>query len=276
MKAKKHFGQHYLRSARALEQIVEAGGLTPRDIVLEIGPGEGVLTEKLLERASKVIAVEKDRDLIEPLATRFKQEISSGKLVLLQADVLDLSPETMADLAPGYKLIANIPYYITGAILEKFLSGALKPSRAVLLVQKEVAERILARDGRGSILSISVKAYGKPRITATVGRGAFAPQPEVDSAILLIEDISKDFFTNIDEKNFFTIVKTGFGKKRKQLLGNLSALMSRERLAIIFEELKLTPTVRAEELGTETWRALTEKMCTFMNLKNYYPQKMKI
>jgi 16S rRNA (adenine1518-N6/adenine1519-N6)-dimethyltransferase len=219
--AKKHLGQNFLKSKPALHAMCEAGGVNEKDIILEIGPGKGALTEKLLEKAGVVIAVEKDIDLFNFLQEKFRGEIKSGKLILIKDDILDFNPATYYLLPTTYKVIANIPYNITGAIIKKFLSCNEQPQTMVLLVQKEVAERIVARDGKESILSLSVKAYGTPKYIMKVGKRFFSPEPKVDSAILLINNISKNFFDKISEEAFFEIIKAGFAHKRKVLIANL-------------------------------------------------------
>ncbi len=215
MKAKKHLGQHFLKSESALSKIVDAADPTSDDIIVEIGPGTGALTKQLLFFSGKVIAIEKDRDLIPLLQETFASEIAEGKLDLIEQDILNFDPTILSFYKEhDYKLVANIPYYITGAIIEKFLSTPFQPTQMVVLIQKEVAERIIARDKKESILSIAVKAYGIPKIIAKVPPGAFVPPPTVDSAILSIEDITRDFFVDLDEALFFKVLKGVFGKKR--------------------------------------------------------------
>lgn len=259
MKAKKHLGQHFLNSPSVLKKICDAARITAGDTILEIGPGKGVLTAALLVSGAKVIAIEKDRELIPLLQEKFAEEINTGKLTLLEEDVLNFNPIVRQDLATGYKLVANIPYYITGAIIEKFLSTENQPQHMVLLIQKEVAERIIARDKKESILSIAIKAYGIPKIIAKVPPGAFVPPPTVDSAILSIENISRDFFKDADEKIFFKIVKGVFGKKRKQIGGTLAEVlgdkeMARSDLAGTGIDLKTRP----EDINLQTWKKLTQ------------------
>lgn len=248
MYAKKSLGQHFLRSERALSVIVEAGNLSPNDTVLEIGPGEGALTKKLLETGARIIAVEKDDELFKFLKEKF------SKIELIHADILEYTP------TGAYKLIANIPYNITGAILEKFLSADRQPTRCVLLVQKEVAERIVTRDNKESILSISVKAYGTPQYIETVKAGSFVPAPKVDSAILLIENISKDFFKNFSEKDFFELIHAAFKSKRKKLSSNLATVFDKEKVLNAFRELNLDENLRAEDLELNNWKRLAEKL----------------
>jgi 16S rRNA (adenine1518-N6/adenine1519-N6)-dimethyltransferase len=164
-------------------------------------------------------------------------------------------------LSNQYKLIANIPYYITGAILEKFLSTEHQPRQMVLLLQKEVAERIVAKDGKESVLSISVKAYGTPRLVAKVPAGAFAPAPQVDSAIISIENISREFFKDVDEKKFFQLLKSVFGKKRKQLGGSLSDFLeNREQAQKILTELGIEVKTRPEDLRISDWKRIAQSI----------------
>ncbi len=260
MKAKKSLGQHFLRSERALNKIIEAADIQHGEIVLEIGPGQGVLTEKLLACSSQLIAVEKDDKLYEYLGNKFAKEIALGKLNLIHGDILEFDPRSYKLEARSYKLVANIPYNITGAILEKFLSGTEQPERLVLLVQDEVAKRIVARDGKESILSLSVKAYGKPCYVDKVLAGSFAPVPQVNSAIISIENVSKQFFEGRDgpikEKDFFSLVKAGFRSKRKKVVSNLALIVGRERAQKAFQELGLDENVRAEDLSLPKWQEI--------------------
>lgn len=261
MKAKKSLGQNFLKSGKALGDIVRAGSVGADDIVLEIGPGKGALTEKLLETGAKVFAVEKDRDLIPLLSEKFANYIASGKLELIEADILDFDPAAYRLVPNAYKLVGNIPYYITGAIIRKFLESDYQPSLAVFLVQKEVAERIVARDGKESILSLSVKAYGEPKLVAKVPKRYFTPEPKVDSAVLLINNISKKNFRNLTEEDFFFVVKSAFGQKRKTMLKNLSgAGISKENLLFTTENLSLDPKIRAEDLSIEQFLLLSKAL----------------
>lgn len=219
--AKKSLGQNFLTSEGALADILEAAEVKAGDNVLEIGPGRGALTKRLLEKGAVVTAIEKDRELVPLLSEQFSKAVSSGQLILIEADILEFD---VSSLATPYKLIANIPYYITGQIFRMFLEGVkIPPLSMTLLVQKEVAERVIARDGKESILSVSVKAYGTPHYISTVKRGSFTPSPNVDSAILHISGISKNFFIDnrISEETFFGVVKAAFAHKRKIIAKNL-------------------------------------------------------
>ena len=264
-RAKKSLGQHFLRSASAVRAIVASGKTTSTDTVLEIGPGEGVLTVAILATGARVVALEKDADLIPILTERFAQEITSGQLTLLHMDVLDFSPKTHGLKKGEYKLIANIPYYITGAIMEQFLENEYPPSCIVVLIQKEVAQRAVSRDGKESILSISVKAFGTPKITAKVPASAFRPAPKVDSAVLTIENISTLKFsengaTPQEIRHFFSIVRAGFAHKRKLLIRNLEEVSEKDAIEKAFSTLQLSPLARAETVPVEIWIELAKKL----------------
>ena len=284
--AKKSLGQNFLKSEKILAKIIQTADLKDGDLVLEIGPGKGVLTEKLLEKVKKVVAVEKDARLIEFLRNKFALDIQNGKLELISADILDFQlpnfrfGHSMSKFGGRYKIVANIPYYITGKFLRKFLSADCQPSKMVLLLQKEVARRIVGsakteggakQTVKESILSISVKVYGEPKYIQTVKAENFAPAPKVDSALLLIDNISKNFFKNIDEAVFFQLIRAGFSKKRKMLVNNLSQRErgvgsthlvvgvpsgGKEGLVQIFEKVGLSPKIRAEDLSLSEWQNL--------------------
>lgn len=257
LKAKKSLGQNFLKSKKALSDMLIAGEVGESDIILEAGPGKGILTEELLKKAGRVIAVEKDDVLMEFLRDKFSADISRGKLELIHDDILNLNPLSYKLTANSYKLIANIPYYITGQFLRKFLSGENQPSKMVILLQKEVVKRITANDGKESILSISVKSYGKPKNIGKVSKENFFPKPKVDSAILLINNISRNFFNGIDEGKFFEIVKAGFAHKRKFLAGNIKHLIKDGRqVEKILENCGIHPKSRAEDVLLEKWRRL--------------------
>lgn len=250
-------GQHFLKNPHYAEVLVRAAGISPDDTVLEIGPGEGMLTREILKHNNKVVAVEKDASLATILEREFAAEISAEALKVISADVRDITPEGLGLEAGKYVLAANIPYYITGELLRKFLETRVQPRTIAFLVQKEVADRILSE--KESILSISVKVYGTPRIAAKVSKGNFNPPPKVDSAILVVENISKKNFSEISEKKFFEIVRAGFSSKRKMLMNNLSSF-ERGRLAAAFEELGLDVKSRAEELRVESWVQLSKRL----------------
>jgi len=255
MKAKKSLGQNFLKSETALRKIVEAGEIRPNDIILEIGPGKGALTKKLLEHAGLVIAVEKDRELFEFLKEKFATDISEKKLILINEDILKFSISNFQFLK-NYKIIANIPYNITGAILKKFLTAKNQPTSMILMVQREVATRILARDGKESILSISVKAYGEPKIIMKVEKRYFSPAPKVDSAIIAIKNISRRVFeeNKVNEEKFWEIVKKGFAHKRKKLSSNLKTFLKYDKNDFT----KILGNKRAENLTLSDWISLVQ------------------
>jgi 16S rRNA (adenine1518-N6/adenine1519-N6)-dimethyltransferase len=250
---KKSLGQNFLTSIPARIAIVEAGGIAEGDEILEIGPGKGFLTKALLETKAHVTALEKDTDLLPVLTEQFS---SFPNFTLIEGDALTYNPPH-----PGYKLIANIPYYITGAILERYLSHPNQPSTMVVLVQKEVAERVCAKEGKESILSLSVKAYGDPKLVYRVNKGSFNPIPTVDSAVLQIKNISRKNFKNqYHEQLFFQIIKAGFAHKRKLLLSNLKAVFVTVNMPELFEKLSIPPKSRAEDLPLPIWLALAKEI----------------
>lgn len=254
---KKSLGQHFLHSEHYLGLIADAAQLKSGERVLEIGPGDGALTAALLARGAEVVAIEKDTRLIPVLEEKFTEEIREKKLSLIEGDVLEIGIEMLELKNGAYKLVANIPYYITGAIMEKFLSAGVQPSAMTLLVQKEVAERI-AREKKESILSLSVKAYGAPHYIKTVPAGAFSPPPAVDSAILQIDAVSHANFATIEqEKRFFELVHAGFAHKRKLLARNLESVLG-EQYASILQSAGVAANARAEEIPLATWLALSK------------------
>jgi 16S rRNA (adenine1518-N6/adenine1519-N6)-dimethyltransferase len=260
MRTKKHLGQHFLTSHQYATRIVDAGDVQVSDTVLEIGPGKGMLTEELLKRAERVIVVEKDADMLPILHEKFETDEKNGKLKIIRGDIRDISLETLGIIG-SYKLIANIPYYITGELLRIFLTHAHKPSCIVFLVQKEVAERIVARDKKESLLSLSVKAYGTPKIIATVRAGNFSPPPKVDSAILLIENISNEQFQNTkQEQRFFELIHAGFAHKRKKLKKNLEAVATPERIEWAFTKCQIPENTRAEDVPFALWIRLSQTL----------------
>lgn len=260
IKAKKSLGQNFLKSNSALNKIIETSNIKEEDFILEIGPGKGALTKKILEKnPKKLICIEKDSRLIFFLEEEFKDCIENKKLEIIEGDILDINIEEIIKTSE-YKLIANIPYYITGQIIENFLSQkeSLQPTSMTILVQKEVAERIVATDKR-SILSNSVKIYGDPKYISTVKNTSFKPKPKVDSAILFINNINKKLLkeNDIKEEDFFKVLKTGFSHKRKRLLKNLKDGGFKISESD-FEKLDLDLNIRAEKLCTLDWTNLTK------------------
>jgi 16S rRNA (adenine1518-N6/adenine1519-N6)-dimethyltransferase len=261
---KKSLGQNFLNSPRVISKIIDAAEPTKGDIILEIGPGLGAITQQLVHCAGKVIAVEKDYALFETLSETFSREITAGTLDLISGDILDFDPEYFHNKKTDrYKIAANIPYNITGLIIRKFLSTTHQPERMVLLIQKEVAARILARDKKHSLLSLSVHVYGTPQLITNVARGNFNPPPRVDSAVIKISGISRKNFPNRDfEELFFTIIHAGFAHKRKMLVKNLvdAKISSRTNLESLLMERKLPVTVRSEDVSLDDWLFITNML----------------
>lgn len=246
MRAKKSLGQNFLMHARIAERIAMVAGIEGQT-VLEIGPGTGMLTQQLLLKAARVIAVEADGELYKGLQETFAGELRNGKLELLHQDIRAYDPSAIKG---PYALVANIPYYITGEILRMFLEAGHQPSSMTLLVQKEVAVRI-AREKKESLLSLSIKAYGTPKYEFTVPKGAFKPAPKVDSAVITIRGISRaNFASRAQEQRFFALLHAGFAHKRKLLANNLAGKG--------FEGLDVSPKARAEELRLADWLALAQ------------------
>jgi len=261
--AKKSLGQNFLNSDGAIKEMVTSAQVTNSDTVLEVGPGKGVLTKALLATGAKVITIEKDDRLISPLRKKFSKEIESGQLNLIHGDILEYKLKDCGLDTKEYKVIANIPYYITGHFFRKLFGEEKQPNTIVTIVQKEVAERIVAKDEKESVLSLSVKVYGTPKYVKTVHRGSFFPVPNVDSAILAIFNISRKNFSNIKEDFFFEVVKTGFSHKRKKLFGNLKPLIGEEKLKEAFVKINQSQDLRAEDLKLDDWLLLIEKIKNF-------------
>jgi len=258
-KHKKSLGQNFLNNPYVSEAVADAGDVSVEDTVLEIGPGTGALTKELLGRGAKVVAIEADVRAIETLNEAFKKELSSKQLVLFHADIKEFNLDSLKLEPLSFKVVANIPYYLSSYLLRLFLDTDTQPSDLVFLVQKEVADRI-ARDKKESLLSLSVKIFGTPHYVKTVKRGNFTPPPNVDSAILKITDIGMGRLGDIDSEFFFSIIHEGFKSKRKQLLGNLSKKYDRETLTNIFSTLELPLDVRAEDVHLEMWLKLCHEL----------------
>lgn len=253
--AHKSLGQNFLQDSEVLENIAAAAEIQPGDTVLEIGPGLGSLTRYLAVSAKEVVAVELDKKLIAPLKT----VLASYKNVrLIQGDILELSPK---DLIPAkdYIVAANIPYYITSAVIRHLLESEPKPRRIVLTVQKEVAQRICAKPGDMSLLALSVQVYGKPRIAAQIPAEAFFPAPKVDSAVLCVDIYPVPLIKDELLDTFFKLIKAGFSQKRKTLRNSLSSgfHISPAEAADLLTRADIDPQRRAETLSIEEWERLS-------------------
>ncbi|WP_338503612.1 16S rRNA (adenine(1518)-N(6)/adenine(1519)-N(6))-dimethyltransferase RsmA [Candidatus Minimicrobia sp. QA0096] len=251
---KKSLGQHWLKDPEILADIAEAAELTSDDVVLEIGPGLGTLTSRLLARANSVTAVEFDADLARKLPGQFPGK----KLTVVNQDILQFD---LNQLPKNYKVVANVPYYITSKIVEKLMTAENKPSIAVLLVQKEVAERIAAEAGNMSVLSVSVQIFAEAELDIEVPRQFFTPPPKVDSQVVFLRTRNNPLITPEDQRDFFRIVKAGFSAKRKKLRSSLSGGLRIDK--IVAEELLknagISPDARAEDLAIEDWKRLLKE-----------------
>lgn len=249
LQKKKSLGQHFLRAKNYLAAVADAAKIAEGELVLEIGPGEGTLTEELLARGARVVAVEKDHRLIPFLQEKF----AGQNFEVHEADALEFA--ISAHVQGPYKVVGNIPYYITGALIKNFLSAEQQPSTLVFLIQKEVAERI-ARSHKESILSLAVKAYGEPTYVKTVPAGAFSPPPKVDSAILAVHGISRKHFNDkTHEQRFFDLLHKGFGSKRKFLASNLKPMLG-ERVNEALSQANIADKARAEDVPLQSWLTL--------------------
>ena len=254
---KKSLGQNFLIDNTALEKIAAAAGLTPDQTVLEIGPGLGSLTRHLAQAAARVVAVELDQNLIPVL-----QEVLApwDNVTLIHGDMLEINPAELIDQA-GYAVAANIPYYITSALIRHLLEAPVKPARIVLTVQREVAERICAAPGDLSLLALSVQVYGQARVAARIPAGAFYPPPQVDSAVVRIDLYPQPLIPTHRLDDFFTLIKAGFSQKRKTLRNSLAGGLrcSGDHAAALLTAAGIDPQRRAETVSIEEWGRVVER-----------------
>ena len=249
----KSLGQHWLHDRGILEAIAEAADITPHDTVIEIGPGLGTLTSELLRRADRVTAVEFDAELARKLPGQFP-----GKnLSVINEDILQF---TLDELPAGYKVVANVPYYITSKIVEKLMTAKNKPSIAVLLVQKEVAERIAAKPGDMSILAVSAQIFAEATLGVEVPKQYFTPPPKVDSQVVILKTRDTPLVPAEDERALFRVVKAGFRAKRKKLRSSISAglAISKPAAEELLRHASISPDSRAEDLSIEDWLRLAK------------------
>ena len=262
IKAKKSLGQHFLIDRSVLERIISAADIAPGDIVVEVGPGLGVVTMELAKRAGQVIAVEVDARLASALLQRVA---SLPNVSVVNADILQTAPATLLGTAEGvsvprYKVVANLPYYIASPVLRHFLESPVKPSQMVVMVQKEVGEAIAAQPDKMSLLAVSVQFYGKPAIVDHVSARSFYPPPKVDSTILRIDLHEQPEVEVADVDGFFAVVRAGFSAPRKQLRNALAQGLglSRPETTTLLESARINPQRRAETLSIREWAEIYE------------------
>ena len=266
IRARKGLGQHFLVDEEVLRLIIATAQLTPADVVIEIGPGLGVLTKELARLAGCVIAVELD----DKLAATLKETLASfNNVTIINEDVLNIDPAALLEeqktkfsaevSSPfSYKVVANLPYYITSPVLRHFLEASVKPQIMVVMVQKEVAGEIVAKPGRMSLLSISVQLYGEPAIVGYVPAHCFYPAPAVDSAILKIVVYPQPAVEIADKESFFALVRAGFSAPRKQIANSLAHGLGLSKVEVLplLERTSVVPHRRAETLTLEEWAHL--------------------
>jgi len=251
----KGFGQNFLINREVLKKIIEAANLTKNDIVLEIGPGIGNLTQELAKRAKKVVAIEKDQKMVEILKEALKEY---KNVEIIKEDILKTNIQYLISNIQ-YKVVANLPYYITSPVIRKFLESENQPKEMILMVQKEVAQRICSKPPDMSILAVSVQFYAEPEIVSYVSKKSFWPSPKVDSAILKISALNQRRKSAFNQR-FFKIVKAGFSQPRKQLVNNLSNGLRIDKIKTEDWLLKnnIQPSQRAETLSIKDWMNLTK------------------
>jgi 16S rRNA (adenine1518-N6/adenine1519-N6)-dimethyltransferase len=248
----KSLGQHWLRDREVLAHIADCAAIAPTDTTLEIGPGLGTLTSELLRRSKKVVAVEFDEELARKLPGQFP----GTRLEVIRSDILSFD---LSSLPVGYKVVANVPYYITSKIVQLLMTADNKPEIAVLLVQKEVAERLAAKPGDMSILAVSAQLFAEVSLGNMVGAEFFTPPPKVDSQVVIFKTRTTPFLTNVSEKEFFRVVKAGFSAKRKKIRSSLAGGLnvSKDQAVLWLTKAGISPDTRAESLSLEEWQNLT-------------------
>ena len=257
LRPRKGLGQHFLVDTQVLDKIIAAARLAADGRVIEVGPGLGVLTRALARHAGEVVAIEVDPHLADALRNMFAGQ-SNVRIVV--ADVLQLEPSSV--VAAPYKVVANLPYYIAAPVLRHFLEAKVRPERIVVMVQREVAKRLVARPGDLSLLAISVQFYSRPAIVATVSARSFYPQPRVDSAVVALDVLPRPAL-DVDPACFFRVVKAGFAAPRKQLRNSLAQGLdvASAQAGQWLEAAGIEPRRRPEELSLEEWGKLCQTVC---------------
>lgn len=266
IRPKKSLGQNFVINKSVIDKVIEAANLKPDDNIVEIGPGLGALTFELSPKSKKVFAIEKDDKIYEILKTKIEKE-KIINVEIIHGDILDKKCIEPIIASRAYKVVANIPYYITGPVIRFFLKTKNSPEEIILLIQKEVAQRICATPPKMNFLAVSVQTYAKPEITNYIAGKDFWPRPKVDSAIIRLIPAKISRFAGQEpdfEEMFFKIVKAGFSAPRKMLLGNLSKKLNtpREKIAEIFKKIGINEKARAENLNISDWQKLAENKIT--------------
>ena len=248
---KKTLGQHWLNNEDSLNQIIAAIEINDSDIVLEIGPGLGSLTSKLVKLAKKVVAVELDPEA----SKRLLWNVPAPNLEIINANILDYD---LGQLPSDYKVVANIPYYLTAKLLRRLSESANPFLCAAILVQKEVAQRVAASPGKMSLLSVSVQYYSQTKLGGIITADKFSPPPKIDSQVIILKRHSKPLYPELDSKQFFKVVKAGFSQRRKTLLNSLSGglAMERDEVQTRIKKAGLVPSARPQTLSLDEWRKL--------------------
>lgn len=248
---KKSLGQHWLTDDATLDSIIDAADLDADDVVLEIGPGAGTLTEKLVTKAHEVVAVEFDEDLAHELPSR----VSADNLKVIRQDILRFD---LTSLPPGYKVVANIPYYLTSNLVRTLSESTNPPVSVVLLIQKEVAERIAAQPGSMSLLSVTAQFFWKVSLSVVVPARLFTPPPKVDSQVIVLDRLSETLFPDVDSKDFFRLVKAGFSARRKTIENSLSGGLALKKPDVkeLLLKADIPSTARPQTLSLQDWYRL--------------------
>lgn len=255
LRPKKSLGQNFLIDINALRRIVDAAVLSPEDVVVEVGPGPGLLTRELLARGGSVIAVEKD----EAMARLVRRELGGDpRLTVIDGDMLEVEPSSLLpESGKPYKVVANLPYYVATPILRRFLEATNRPASMVVLLQREVAETVAAKPGQMGLLSVAVQYYAVPTIVGIIHPGSFYPPPKVDSAIVRLDVLERPAI-DVAPGYFFEVAKAAFSARRKQIANPLSQGLGLDKAAVLeaLGAAGLTPQRRAESLSLLEWEAL--------------------
>lgn len=255
MRPSKALGQNFLHNRRIVERIADAAELTPNDLVVEVGPGLGILTQELAKRAGAVIAIELDRRL----AAYLRETFTDGPVTIVEADILTVDLDSLVGGQP-YTVVANLPYSVAAAAIQRLLEAPTPPKRMVVMVQREVAERIAAQPPQMSILAVAVQLYAEPKVLFRVSPGSFVPRPKVDSAVIRIDLKPEPPVSGAARDTFFRLVRAGFGQRRKRLANALADGLDQPKAEVeaLLSRAGVDPDRRAETLSVAEWLAVHE------------------